>query len=145
AGTGAGGANPDFVQRLRDRDTSDEAQTSPLNVYRASYVSAGFQSTNEDIWVQSMLSTSTEPGNYPGDSKASEHWPGFAAGDTGNLNTLTPGHFNTAGIVNLDEKPAILWIWGTADAIVNDNSFFDINQLGAAGIIPGWPGEDVAP
>ena len=145
AGTGGGGANPDFIERLRARDTSDEAATSPLNVYRASYVSAGFTSDHEDVWVQSMLSTSTEPGNYPGDSKPSESWPGFAAGDTGNLNTLTPGHFNTADIVNLETKPPILWIWGTADAIVNDASFFDINQLGAAGIIPDWPGADVAP
>ena len=31
------------------------------------------------------------------------------------------------------------------DAIVNDASFFDLNQLGAAGITPGWPGADVAP
>ena len=30
-------------------------------------------------------------------------------------------------------------------AIVGDASFFDLNQLGKAGIIPGWPGDDVAP
>lgn len=34
---------------------------------------------------------------------------------------------------------------GTADAIVSDASFFDLNQLGVAGVIPGWPGEEVAP
>lgn len=145
AGTGGGGANPDFIERLRGRDTTSDAQTSPLNVYRASYVSAGFHSPHEDIWVQSMLSTSTADGNYPGDSRPSDNWPGFAAGDTGNLNTLTPLHFNTSGLTQLEVKPPILWIWGTADAIVNDNSFFDLNQLGAAGIIPGWPGEEVAP
>ena len=36
-------------------------------------------------------------------------------------------------------------IHGAQDAIVGDASFFDLNQLGKAGIIPGWPGDDVAP
>jgi pimeloyl-ACP methyl ester carboxylesterase len=39
----------------------------------------------------------------------------------------------------------VLWIHGALDAIVGDASFFDLNQLGVAGIIPGWPGEAVAP
>ncbi|WP_411155981.1 alpha/beta fold hydrolase [Microbacterium sp. NIBRBAC000506063] len=92
-----------------------------------------------------MLTTSTEPGNYPGDGTASENWPGFGAGSVGVLNTMAPGHFNVSGIVDLARKPPILWIHGTADAIVSDASFFDLNHLGALGVIPGWPGEDVAP
>lgn len=145
AGTGGGGANPDFVQRLAAGDSSGDADTSPLNVYRSSYVSAGYTSQHEAIWVASMLTTSTSPGNYPGNAEASPNWPGFAAGNTGVLNTMTPAHFNTSGIVNLERKPPILWVWGTADAIVNDASFFDINHLGALGIIPGWPGAEIAP
>src|SRR5690606_25723720 len=35
AGCGAGGANPDFVQRLQDRDTGADAQTSPRSVFRS--------------------------------------------------------------------------------------------------------------
>ena len=34
---------------------------------------------------------------------------------------------------------------GDADAIVSDSSAFDLNFLGQAGVIPGWPGADVAP
>ena len=109
------------------------------------YVAAGYSSPHEDVWVASMLTTSTEPGNYPGDSEATEHWPGFAAGGTGVLNTMAPGYFNTSGITELEQKPPILWIHGTADAIVSDASFFDIFHLGAVGVIPGWPGADVAP
>ena len=41
AGTGGGGANPDFVQRLIDRDTSADAPTSPRSVFRSGYVAAG--------------------------------------------------------------------------------------------------------
>lgn len=145
AGCGGGGANPDFVQRLKDGDTGDEAQTSPRNVLRTGYVAAGYESEQEDIWVASMLTTSTAPGNYPGDSQPSENWPGFAAGTVGVLNTMVPKYFNVSGIVDLSTKPPILWIHGDADAIVSDNSFFDINYLGQAGVIPGWPGEEIAP
>jgi pimeloyl-ACP methyl ester carboxylesterase len=145
AGTGGGGANPDFVQRLTDSDLSADAPTSPRSVFRSGYVASGYTSDHEDIWVESMLSTSTATGNYPGDGVASENWPGFAAGTTGVLNTMVPKYFNTAGIVDLADKPPILWVHGTADAIVSDASFYDLNHLGQLGIIPGWPGADVAP
>ncbi|WP_157008464.1 alpha/beta hydrolase [Agromyces laixinhei] len=144
AGTGGGGANPDFVSRIARGDRSDEAG-SPRAVFRSSYVVPGFESEHEDIWVESMLTTKTGVDNYPGDSAQSEHWPGFAPGGRGVLNTLAPTHFNTTAIVDLDRKPPILWIHGTHDAIVGDASFFDLNQLGKAGLIPGWPGDDVAP
>ncbi len=145
AGCGGGGGNPDFVQRLREGDTSSDSQTSPRSVFRSGYVAAGYESEHEDIWIASMLTTSTEPGNYPGDSVASESWPGFAAGAVGVLNTMTPKHFNVSGIVDLAEKPPVLWVHGDADAIVSDASFFDINHLGVVGVIPGWPGDEVAP
>ncbi|MFV0320305.1 MAG: alpha/beta fold hydrolase, partial [Microbacterium sp.] len=145
AGCGGGGGNPDFVARLAAGDTTADAQTSPRSVFRASYVAPGYTSEHEDVWVESMLTTSTAEGNYPGDGKQSENWPGFGVGDIGVLNTMAPKHFNVARIVDLDPKPPILWVRGTADAIVSDASFFDLNHLGALGMIPGWPGADVAP
>lgn len=145
AGSGAGGVNPDFIERLRSGDTSDAEQTSPRNVYRASYVKPGFVSEHEDVWVESMLTTKVVDGNYPGDSTLSANWPGFAPGGVGVLNTMAPTHFNTSGIVDLAVKPPLLWIHGTDDAIVSDASFFDFNHLGALGAIPGWPGEQIAP
>lgn len=145
AGCGGGGANPDFVQRLTDGDTSADAPTSPRSVLRSSYVNPDYATEHEDVWVASMLTTSTAEGNYPGDSAASEHWPGFAAGTRGVLNTMAPRYFNASSIVDLDPKPPVLWVRGTADAIVSDASFFDLNHLGALGVIPGWPGEEVAP
>ena len=145
AGTGGGGANPDFVQRLADGDTSDESPTSPRNVFRSAYVSPGYTGDHEDLWVASMLTTATGVDNYPGDSTPSESWPGFGAGTRGVLNALAPTNFSTAGIVDLEVKPPILWVRGTADAIVSDASYFDLNMLGKAGVVPGWPGDDVAP
>lgn len=145
AGCGGGGGNPDFIERLRAGDTTADAPTSPRSVFRGSYVAPGYTSDHEDIWVASMNTTATEPGSYPGDSVASTNWPGFGAGGVGVLNTMAPGHFNVSRIVDLDVKPPILWVHGTADAIVSDASFFDLNHLGALGAIPGWPGEEVAP
>jgi len=145
SGTGGGGANPDFVARLAAGDTGEEAPTSPRAVYRSSYVAPGFASDLEDLWVESMLSTATGEDNYPGDATSSENWPGFAPGTRGVLNTMAPTYFDTSGIVDLPQKPPVLWIHGALDAIVGDASFFDLNQLGVAGIIPEWPGEAVAP
>ena len=145
AGTGGGGANPDFVARLADGDTSADAPTSPRSVYRAAYVLAAADLPAEDVWVESMLSTKTGEGNYPGDAAPSENWPGFSPGGRGVLNTMAPTHFNVAGIVNLETKPGILWIRGLDDAIVSDASLFDLNHLGSLGVIPGWPGPEAAP
>lgn len=145
AGTGGGGANPDFVQRIVDRDMSDEAPTSPRNVFRGGYVAAGYTSEHEDIWVEAILSTATGVDNYPGDSEPSENWPGFAAGTKGVLNTLVPTYFNTSGLVDLAVKPPILWIHGSNDAIVSDTSYYDLNMLGKVGLVPGWPGDEIAP
>lgn len=146
AGTGGGGANPDFVARLEAGDTSADEQTSPRSVYRSAYVAKPeLQEAHEDAWVASMLTTKTGVDNYPGDSVPSENWPGFAAGTRGVLNTMAPQYFNVSGIVDLAAKPPILWIHGDKDAIVSDASFFDLNTLGQAGVIPGWPGDEVAP
>lgn len=145
AGTGGGGANPDFVAALAAGDTTADSPTSPRQVFRATYVAAGYETGLEDLWVESMLSTKTGEHNYPGNAAANDAWPGFGPGDRGVLNTMTPDNFNVTAITELESKPPILWIHGDLDAIVSDASFFDLNMLGSVGAIPGWPGADVAP
>ena len=39
----------------------------------------------------------------------------------------------------------MLWVRGSDDQIVSDNSLFDLGMLGSLGAIPGWPGVDVFP
>jgi pimeloyl-ACP methyl ester carboxylesterase len=145
AGTGAGGVNPDFIARLQDGDRTGDAPASPRSVYQSTYVEPSFSSAHDDVWVESMLTTAVGDGNYPGEATASANWPGFAPGARGVLNTMAPQYFNVTGIVELAEKPPILWIHGSDDAIVGDTSLFDINYLGQLGVIPGWPGVEVAP
>ena len=145
AGTGGGGANQDFLASMAAGDTTDASASTARSVFRATYVAPGYQTDLEDLWVESMLSTSLGEDNYPGDSVASAAWPGFAAGRRGVLNTMSPTHFNTTAIIDIEDKPAILWVRGDQDAIVGDETWFDLNTLGKAGVIPGWPGADVAP
>lgn len=145
AGCGAGAANPDFVARLTARDDTDAAPTSPRSVFRSAYVSSSYRSEHEDVWVEAMLTTSTASGNYPGDTRPSAHWPGFAPGELGVRNAMAPGHYDTSHIVALEQKPPILWIRGSEDAVVSDTSFFDVNHLGSLGVVPDWPGVELAP
>ena len=144
AGTGGGGANPEFVAGLQAQDAASDGPTSARGVYRSAYVKEP-RDDHEDVWVESMLTTKTGVDNYPGDSVPTDAWPGFGAGTRGVLNTMTPNHFDTSGIVDLAVKPPVLWIHGVDDAIVSDGSFFDLNMLGKVGVIPGWPGDEVAP
>ncbi|MFT4029237.1 MAG: alpha/beta hydrolase [Protaetiibacter sp.] len=145
-GVGGGGANADFVQRLLDGDRSADSPASPRSVLRTAYVAdPATIAEHEDVWVESMLTTRTGVDNYPGDVATASGWPGFGPGTRGVLNTMAPGYFDTSGIVDVAVKPPVLWVHGVQDAIVSDESFFDLNTLGKHGIIPGWPGAELAP
>jgi pimeloyl-ACP methyl ester carboxylesterase len=144
SGTGGAAANPEFVKALGAGDRS-ENPNGPLSVMRQFYVADPIALNHEAIYLESMLSTKTGETNYPGNFNASTNWPGFAPGNLGVLNSMSPKYFNTSGIIEIANKPPVLWIRGDKDAIVNDASFFDLNTLGAHGIVPGWPGLDIAP
>ncbi|MEV7693672.1 alpha/beta fold hydrolase [Microbacterium sp. NPDC089189] len=145
AGCGAATANPEFVRRLNDRDSGTDSAASPRSVFRSEFVASGYTSSDEDVWIHAMLTTSTAPGNYPGEVVSSPNWPGTAAGATGVLNALAPRYLDADALASLDPKPPVLWVRGSLDAIVADGSFLDPNHLGALGIAPDWPGADVAP
>jgi pimeloyl-ACP methyl ester carboxylesterase len=147
AGSGAGGANPEFVRRLREGDRTGDSPFSPRNVMNAFYWNAQFRlpPDREDLLVDEILLTTIGDGGYPGDAATSSHWPGVAPGTTGILNALSPKYCNWSDIVGLDVKPPVLWTHGTADQIVSDSSAFDLAFLGAAGVLPGWPGADAVP
>jgi pimeloyl-ACP methyl ester carboxylesterase len=145
AGSGGGTANPDFVQALATGDTSADSPSSPRSVLRSFYVAPGWDGEDEEMYVASMLSTAVGDDNYPGDSVPSRAWPGIAPGRRGVLNTMAPTHLDLSGIVDIEPKPAILWVRGELDQIVSDASAMDLAQLGALGVVPGYPGDAVAP
>ncbi len=147
AGSGGGGVNPEVVARLVEGDTTSESPFSPRSVMNAFYFAPTHREPRdrEDMLVAEILKTVTGDANYPGDSTASENWPGFAPGTSGILNALSPKYCTWTGIVELDPKPPVLWTQGSLDLVVADGSMLEMGQLGAAGAIPGWPGAQVYP
>jgi len=145
AGSGAGSANPDFVERLAGRDRTADMPTSPRRVLLAHYVKPPFVPAELDIFVESMLSTRIGDDHYPGTSRQVPAWPGFAPGDHGVLNTMAPTHFRITGLAAVEPKPPVLWLRGADDVIVSDTSLYDLAYLGSIGAVPGWPGPDTWP
>jgi pimeloyl-ACP methyl ester carboxylesterase len=148
AGSGGGCANPDFVARLATADRSADAPTAPRSVFHGAYVHPDYNPGDDaeiETYLDSMLSTRTGEGHYPGDLQASEAWPGLAPGERGVLNAMSPVHFRLGDLHVVEPKPPVSWIRGEGDVIVSDTSLFDLAYLGSIGAVEGWPGADVAP
>ncbi|SCL65403.1 alpha/beta fold hydrolase [Micromonospora peucetia] len=147
AGTGGGTANRDFVERLAAGDRGADDPTSPRAVLRATYVAdPASLGDDEELLLDSLLSTATGDDNYPGTAAASANWPGTAPGRRGVLNALSPAYFRIADeLVAVAAKPPITWIHGDADVIVSDTAMMDLAHLGSLGVLPGWPGAEACP
>lgn len=145
AGSGGGTANPDFSAAIAAGDRSADHPHSPRNVFRGLYVAPGTELVDEELLVESVLSTRIGPGNYPGDTTPSEHWPGVAPGTTGINNALSPKYYDVSGFADVPQVGPVLWVHGSVDAIVSDTSSLDFGVLGRLGVVPGWPGEDAYP
>jgi pimeloyl-ACP methyl ester carboxylesterase len=145
AGSGGGTASPEFVERMRAGDRSEDP-TSPRVVLRT-YFGAGANAPNidEEFLLDEHLLTATGDDFYPGDVSASENWPLVAPGDRGVLNSMSPKHFNTSSLPEIDPKPDVTWIRAMKDQVISETSAFDLAMLGQLGAVPGWPGAEVMP
>jgi pimeloyl-ACP methyl ester carboxylesterase len=145
AGSGAGVASPDFVQRLAAGDRTSEASTSPRNVMTGSYWSPSHREPREELLLEELLKSAIGDDFYPGDVVPSENWPGTAPGTRGIINALSPRFCDWSALPDVDPKPPILWTHGSEDVVIADGSAWDIGTHGQAGAVPGWPGADVFP
>lgn len=147
AGTGGGTANPDFVRRLAEGDRSGDEPTSPRAVLRTAYVAdPAALGDDEELLLDTVLSTVVGDDNYPGTAEPAAGWPGVGPGSRGVLNAMAPRYYRVAeDLVGLRTKAPITWVRGDADAIVSDTSFFDLAYLGSLGLVPGWPGAESCP
>jgi hypothetical protein len=76
----------------------------------------------------------------------SPNWPFVAPGVKGPSNGLSPKYRDdVTRLYRIDPKPPILWVRGSHDQIISDQSLFDVGTLGALGAIPGYPGAEVCP
>lgn len=147
SGSGGGTANPNFIENIKNCDRSDKDPNSPRNVMNQFYFKPPFHASieREEKLVTSMISTKTGEGFYPGSFETCDEWPGLIPGEDGINNAISPKYMNLSPIIDIEHKSPILWIRGSHDLIVSDQSFFDFGFLGKQGFIEGWPGEEVYP
>ncbi len=148
AGSGAGLTNPRFVDKLKigERETSDQL-FSPRAVMNRAFWRPPFRPPREEELLTAMLQVHLGERQFPGDWIASPHWPGFAPGRFGPINALSPRYNQDVldRFLTAKSKPRLLWISGSDDAIVTDQSLSDPGHQGQLGLRAEWPGAGVFP
>ena len=148
AGSGGGVVNPDFPKLMAAQDRgSDNPVASPRVVMNSFYWKPPFKPAREENLLSSLMSEKIGPDRYPGDFVPSPNWPNVAPGKWGPINAASPKYVGDSvqRLLAAQPKPPILWVRGSDDQIVSDNSLFDLGTLGKLGLVPGWPGEAVYP
>lgn len=148
AGTGAGVANPEFARRIKEGDRSEEdPNASPRVVMNHFYWKPTFRPAMEEELLTGVLEEKIGEQKYPGDKISSENWPGMAPGLFGPVNAASPKYVKGLAekLITASPKRTMLWVRGSDDQIVSDESLFDIATLGKMDLVPGYPGEDVFP
>jgi pimeloyl-ACP methyl ester carboxylesterase len=148
AGSGGGIVNPEFPKLMAEKNRgSDNPQASPRIVMNSFYWKPPFKPAREEDLLSSLLSEKVGLEKYPGDFVPSPNWPNVAPGKWGPINAASPQYVGNSvqRFIAATPKPPILWVRGSDDQIVSDNSFFDFGTLGKLGFVPGWPGEAVYP
>ena len=146
-GSGGGVVNPEFVRRIIAGDRSSEDPNSPRNVINNFYYKPPFRAAREEELLTAALQEKMGDERYPGDSVPSANWPGVSPGKWGPINAGAPKYVldDAAALIATTPKPCLLWIRGSDDQIVSDNSMFDLGALGKLGFVPGWPGDEIYP
>lgn len=146
AGSGGGVVSVEFTQRMALGDRSSDGQSAPRVIMNSFYWKPPFRPAREEELLSSLLSEHIGGQEYPGDVIPSTNWPMAAPGVWGPANALAPKYAgDVSRLYRITHKPPILWIRGSHDQIVADQSLFDVGTLGMLGAIPGWPGMDVFP
>jgi pimeloyl-ACP methyl ester carboxylesterase len=147
SGSGAGTANPGFVEQVKAGDRTESTDTAPRKVMNSFFYKTPFRMPTEveERYLTALLLTRIGNDFYPGDSAASKNWPGVAPGTRGMNNSLSPKYVNLGSFAGVTPRPKVLWVRGADDQIVSDTSLFCFGFLGQLGVIPGWPGAEVYP
>lgn len=146
AGSGGGLANPELIKRLAAGDRSAESMFSPRSALRMLVFKPPFVPEREDALVEAMLAMHLGDQDFPGDSVRSSNWPYVAPGRWGATNALSPKYADDVNrLYTAEPKLDILWIRGSHDLAVSNNAASDPATVGAAGLLPNWPGPEVYP
>ena len=147
AGAGGGAVNPELVASMKAGDRSGDSPNTVRSVLNAFVWKPPFVPERMEEILTSSLAQHIGDQDYPGDTTASENWPGIAPGRWGPINAMAPIHqADPMGFLRAAPDVPCLWVRGVDDPVVADGSLFELGTLGAAGAVPGWPGaEDYPP
>lgn len=147
AGSGGGLIAPAVIERYQAKDFTADSPFSARSGLRNIIVKPTFTFApeREDALVEQMLMMVIGEQYYPGDGVPSANWPFSGPGEWGANNALSPKYCDLSGLASITPQPPILWVRGADDLMVSDSAAVDPAALGKAGVIPGWPGDEVCP
>jgi pimeloyl-ACP methyl ester carboxylesterase len=145
AGTGGGVSNMELIKRAVDKDRTLESTFSPRASIRSLFIPP-FVPPREEELLDSVLNVHIGEQDIPGDFVPSPNWPFVAPGIWGPHNATSPKFVSDVNkIYDGRITVPVLWIRGSHDQVISDQSLSDIGYLGMLGVIPGWPGKDIYP
>lgn len=145
AGTGGGVSNMELIRRVVDKDRTLESTFSPRASIRSLFIPP-FVPPREEELLDSVFNVHIGEQDIPGDFRPSPNWPFVAPGIWGPHNATSPKYVGDVNKIYDDRITVpILWIRGSHDQVISDQSLSDIGYLGMLGVIPGWPGKDIYP
>jgi pimeloyl-ACP methyl ester carboxylesterase len=146
AGSGGGLSNPELLKRLAEGDRSLDSLFSPRSALRMLVFKPPFIPEREEEILSAMLSLHLGKQDLPGDFVQSPNWPHVAPGQWGATNALSPKYaIDPNQLAAATPKVNVLWIRGSHDLAVSNNAASDPATVGAAGLLPGWPGPAIYP
>lgn len=141
-GAGGGMANPSFINYI-----SGDSRLFLRTILRTLYFKPPFHMSWawENLFIKEITKIKEGGAQYPGNYGVSLRWPYVVAGNKGVLNAMAPPHADLSALLEVPDKPEVLWIRGDADDIVSDHSMMEFGGLGELGLAHGWPGPLVYP
>ncbi|KAI9034596.1 alpha/beta hydrolase fold-containing protein [Hyaloraphidium curvatum] len=147
AGAGAGFTTAALAKAIDTQDRSD-VPGSPRFAINNLYFKPPFRSPREEELLSGLLSARIEGHNDPADKLPSANWPFFAPGKHGAFNAMSALYMSrhARAIMQLKAGPPVLLVQGVDDVVITDRGGpMQFATHGRAGLIPGYPGEDVFP
>lgn len=146
AGSGGGLVNRELIRLIDAGDRGMETPFSPRAALRTLVFKPPFVPPREEDLLSALLKTHTGAQDLPGDAVPSPNWPYVAPGKWGLANATAPKYAgDIRRLYAIDPKVPILWVRGSHDLAVSDRAASCPGALGAAGMIPDWPGPEIFP